>query len=70
LINRIKVQGFIVSDRMDTWPEIRQALRQRVVAGELKFRESIAHGLQNAPAALVGMLKGENFGKQLVKLIP
>jgi NADPH-dependent curcumin reductase CurA len=70
LINRIKVQGFIVSDRMDTWPEIRQALRQRVVSGELKFRESIAHGLQNAPAALVGMLKGENFGKQLVKLTP
>jgi len=68
LINRLKVQGFIVSDRMDTWPEIRQALHQRVAAGEIKFRESIAHGLDNAPAAFVGMLKGENFGKQLVKL--
>jgi len=68
LINRLKVQGFIVSDRMDTWPEIRRALYQRVAAGEIKFRESIAHGLDNAPAAFVGMLKGENFGKQLVKL--
>jgi len=68
LINRLKVQGFIVSDRMDTWPEIRQALHQRVAAGQIKFRESVAHGLENAPAAFVGMLKGENFGKQLVKL--
>lgn len=68
LINRLKVQGFIVSDRMDTWPEIRQALHHRVANGQIKFRESIAHGLENAPAAFVGMLKGENFGKQLVKL--
>lgn len=68
LINRLKVQGFIVSDRMDTWPEIRRALHARVAAGELKFKESIVHGLENAPAAFVGMLKGENFGKQLVKL--
>lgn len=70
LVNRLKLQGFIVSDRMQTWPEIRAALHQRVAAGQIKFRESIAHGLENAPAAFVGMLKGENFGKQLVKLIP
>jgi len=68
LINRLKVQGFIVSDRMDTWPAIREALHERVAAGEIKFRESIAHGLESAPSAFVGMLKGENFGKQLVKL--
>jgi NADPH-dependent curcumin reductase CurA len=68
LVNRLKVQGFIVSDRMDTWPDIRRQLHERVARGELKFRESIAHGLENAPAAFVGMLKGENFGKQLVKL--
>lgn len=69
LINRIKVQGFIVSDRMQTWPEIRQQLRERVASGALKFRESVTHGLENAPQAFVGMLKGDNFGKQLVKLI-
>lgn len=70
LIHRLKVQGFIVSDRMDTWPDIRKQLHARVAKGELKFKESIAHGLENAPAAFVGMLKGENFGKQLVKLTP
>jgi NADPH-dependent curcumin reductase CurA len=69
LVNRIKLQGFIVSDRMDTWSAIREQLRQRVAAGELKYRESVTYGLQNAPGAFVGMLKGENFGKQLVKLV-
>lgn len=68
LVNRIKLQGFIVSDHMQTWPTIRQELKARVANGQIKFRESIAHGLANAPAAFVGMLKGENFGKQLVKL--
>lgn len=68
LINRIKIQGFIVSDHMQTWPAIRQELRQRVANGSLRYRETIAHGLAQAPAALVGLLQGKNFGKQLVKL--
>lgn len=70
LVNRIKLQGFIVSDKPQTWPAIREQLHQRVINGQLKFRESVAHGLENAPAAFVGLLKGENFGKQLVKLTP
>jgi len=70
LVNRIKVQGFIVSDKPQTWPAIRAQLLERVISGQLTFRESVAHGLANAPAAFVGMLKGENFGKQLVKLTP
>jgi len=68
LVNRIKLQGFIVSDHMSEWPAIREELAKRVSSGQIKYRESIAHGLQNAPAAFVGLLKGENFGKQLVKL--
>lgn len=68
LVNRIKLQGFIVSDRTDHWPDIRAKLGELVLANKIKFRESIVEGLENAPAALVGMLKGENFGKQLVKL--
>jgi len=68
LVNRVKVQGFIVSDKPQTWPAIRAELHARVAGGQLKFRESVVHGLANAPTAFVGMLKGENFGKQLVKL--
>lgn len=68
LVNRIKLQGFIVSDRMDHWPKIRSKLADLVISGQLKYRESVAYGLENAPEAFVGLLKGENFGKQLVKL--
>jgi NADPH-dependent curcumin reductase CurA len=39
-----------------------------VATGKLKFRESVAQGLQSAPDAFIGLLKGRNFGKQLVKL--
>jgi NADPH-dependent curcumin reductase CurA len=68
LINRIRVQGFIVSDKLETWPGIRENLYNLVVQGKLKFRESVTEGLANAPEAFVGLLKGENFGKQLIKL--
>jgi NADPH-dependent curcumin reductase CurA len=68
LINRIKLQGFIVSDKLESWPEIRSKLHELVATGQLKFRESVAQGLASAPEAFVGMLKGKNFGKQLVKL--
>lgn len=68
LINRIRVQGFIVSDKLETWPGIRENLYNLVVQGKLKFRESVTEGLANAPKAFVGLLKGENFGKQLIKL--
>ncbi len=68
LINRIKIQGFIVSDKLESWPAIRSSLHDLVATGKLKFRESVAQGLESAPEAFVGMLKGKNFGKQLVKL--
>ena len=68
LINRLSVTGFIVSDHAAVWPQALQELSQLVAAGTLKYRESIATGIENAPKAFIGLLKGENFGKQLVKL--
>jgi len=68
LTQRLKVQGFIVSEHMDVWPEALKELGQLVGTGKLRPRESIAEGLEAAPEAFVGMLKGRNFGKQLVKL--
>ncbi len=68
LVNRLKLQGFIVSDKMDAWPAIRSNLHELVATEKLKFRESVAMGLSSAPTAFVGLLKGENFGKQVVKL--
>jgi hypothetical protein len=68
LTNRIKVQGFIVSDRMELWAKALPELIGWVASGKIKYRESVAQGLENAPKAFIGLLKGENFGKQLVKI--
>jgi NADPH-dependent curcumin reductase CurA len=68
LINRVRMQGFIVSDHLPRWPEIILELTGRIASGKLKYRETIAHGLESAPKAFIGLLKGENFGKQLVKV--
>jgi hypothetical protein len=69
LVNRLKVQGFIVSEHMEVWPEALKELGTLVATGKLKPRESIAQGIEAAPEAFLGLLKGKNFGKQLVKLI-
>ncbi len=68
LTNRLTVRGFIVSEHMEIWPEALTELGTLVATGKLKARESIAQGLAAAPEAFLGLLKGKNFGKQLVKL--
>lgn len=69
LVNRLKVEGFIVSEHMEIWPEALKELGERVGSGQFRPRETIAQGLESAPAAFLGLLKGKNFGKQLVRLI-
>jgi NADPH-dependent curcumin reductase len=69
LVNRLKVQGFIVSEHMEVWPEALAELGQLVGSGRLRPRESVAQGLASAPEAFLGLLKGKNFGKQLVQLV-
>jgi NADPH-dependent curcumin reductase len=68
LVNRIKMQGMIVFDWKARYGEGIRALSDALAQGKLKYRESVLEGLQNAPRGLIGLLKGENFGKQLVKL--
>ena len=68
LVNRLKVQGMIVFDWKDRYGEALKALVGYFAEGKLKTRESIVEGLDNAPKGFVGLLKGENFGKQLVRL--
>ncbi len=69
LITRSKIEGFIVSDHLALWPEALSELAGHVAAGRIRYRETIAQGLENTPGALIDVLKGRNFGKQLVKLI-
>ncbi|HQD82970.1 MAG TPA: NADP-dependent oxidoreductase, partial [Quisquiliibacterium sp.] len=69
LINRLKIQGFIVSEHMELWPQALSELAAQVASGQLRYRETVAQGIESAPEAFIGLLKGRNFGKQLVKLI-
>lgn len=69
LTNRLSLRGFIVSEHMDLWPQALKELGGLVATGKLKYRETIANGIESAPEAFLGLLKGRNFGKQLVKLV-
>lgn len=68
VVNRVRLQGFIVTDHMEEWPAAIRELAGHVSEGRIRYRESIAEGLESAPRAFIGMLHGENFGKQLVRV--
>ena len=68
LTNRLRIQGFIVSEVPDAWPPALAELAAKVADGSLQYRETVARGLEAAPAAFIGLLRGENLGKQLVSL--
>jgi NADPH-dependent curcumin reductase CurA len=70
LVNRLRVQGMIVFDWKDRYGEALKALGGYFAEGRLKYRESVVHGIENAPRGLIDLLAGKNFGKQLVKLQP
>ena len=69
LVNRMKIEGFIVSEHMEVWPEALTELGTLVGSGKFRPRETVAQGIESAPEAFLGLLKGKNFGKQLVKLV-
>ena len=70
LINRVLVQGFIISDHLDRLPDFLRDVAAWVREGRLRYREDVVVGLEHAPAAFIGLLEGKNFGKQIVKVGP
>jgi NADPH-dependent curcumin reductase CurA len=68
LTSRLAVEGFIVSEHLDVWPQALAELGALLAQGKLKYRETVAHGIESAPRAFIGMLKGANLGKQLVRV--
>jgi NADPH-dependent curcumin reductase CurA len=68
LVNRVRMQGIIVFDWADRYAEANKALAGYVAQGKLKTRESVVEGIERAPQGLIDLVKGRNFGKQLVKL--
>jgi hypothetical protein len=68
LVSRLRVEGFIVTEHPEVWPEALRELGELFATGKLRYRESIAHGIDAAPQALLDVLAGRNCGKQLVEL--
>jgi NADPH-dependent curcumin reductase CurA len=68
LTKRLTIRGFIVTDFAAKFPDFIRDMPQWIKEGRIKYREDIADGLENAPQAFMGLLKGKNFGKQLVRV--
>lgn len=69
LVNRLMLRGFIVSDDMSSWPPALEELSGLVAAGQIRYRETVAHGIEAVPGAFIGLLAGRNIGKQIVKFV-
>ena len=70
LTKLVRILSFRVGDYLPRWDEAMTELSQWFAEGRLKHAQTIAQGIQNAPAALVNMLSGKNIGKQLVQVAP
>jgi NADPH-dependent curcumin reductase CurA len=68
IVFRARMEGFLINDYAHRFPEGLRRLARWLAEGKLTYREDVTEGLENAPAAFIGMLRGENRGKTLVKL--
>ena len=68
LVRHLTVRGFIVWDFAEQEAEFLDEVGALFRIGKIKYREDVVDGLENAPSALIGLLRGENFGKQLVRV--
>ncbi|MBU2431202.1 MAG: NADP-dependent oxidoreductase, partial [Proteobacteria bacterium] len=69
LVNRVKIQGFIVFDDYGPrYPEFAKQMSQWLAEGKIKYREHVVDGLENAPEAFIGLLEGKNFGKLVIRV--
>jgi len=64
----IRLEGFNISPHLDLLPEFRQQMSAWIHEGKVTWKESVEHGIENAPMAFMKLFKGENFGKMLVRL--
>ena len=70
LVNRLSVNGFIIRDHYDKFPDFIKEVSVYLRDGNVKYRQTVSEGLASAPEAFINLLKGENFGKQLVAVSP
>ncbi|HEY7422766.1 MAG TPA: zinc-binding dehydrogenase, partial [Gemmataceae bacterium] len=70
LVKRLTFQGFIVWDYTSQFGDFMADMSGWLREGRIKYREDITDGLENAPHELIGLLKGENFGKKIIRVRP
>jgi NADPH-dependent curcumin reductase CurA len=68
IVFRARMEGFLVSDFAHRFAEAHQRLSRWLADGQIRYQEDVTEGLENAPRAFIGMLRGENRGKALVKV--
>ena len=68
LVNRARMEGFLVFDYLDRYSEGLAILGDWIKEGKLKYKEDVMEGFENMPKALLRLFEGKNFGKQLVKI--
>ena len=70
LANRLTIRGFIISDHFDRLPDFLRDMSGWLREGKIRDEETFVEGIENAPAAFMGLLRGENRGKMIVKIGP
>lgn len=68
ITNRIRLQGFIITDYYEMFNQFQENMSNWIKDGKIKWKETIIQGLENSPKAFIGLFKGENFGKMLIKI--
>jgi NADPH-dependent curcumin reductase CurA len=68
LSKRLKVEGFINSDHNSQIGDFKKDMSDWLRTGRIKYREDVTEGLEKAPSELIGLLKGNNFGKKIIKV--
>ena len=70
LVKRARMQGFLIFDYLDRYPEGLRALGEWVRAGLIRYREDVLEGIEQAPDSIAGLYRGENLGKRLIRIAP
>ena len=70
LVKRARMQGFLIFDHVERHPEALRELESWVRNGQIRYREDILDGLEQAPGSIAGLYRGENLGKCLIRIAP
>lgn len=68
IVRRLRIQGFIVSDHWEHYPEFLREVGPEVAAGRIEARETVVEGIENTASAFIGLFSGQNVGKMLIRL--